>query len=102
MKTMFSKQKLGEKNTNKGKNIGLLFGGGKDSMMGAGVLDELINDDRKLILLSFLHPNSLGTDFSRKLRDRRNKLVLEPVSKLLNVDVNIIETDLLNEQSHKK
>ena len=56
MKTMFSKQSLG-KNTNKGKNIGLLFGGGKDSMMGAGVLDELINDDRKLILLSFLHPN---------------------------------------------
>ena len=55
----------------KPQNIGLLFGGGKDSMMGAGVLDEIISKPRELILLSFLHPNSSGADFAEKLRQRR-------------------------------
>ena len=53
IKTMFSKHKFTQKNKIECENIGLLFGGGKDSMMGAGILDELISDDRKLILLSF-------------------------------------------------
>ena len=102
IKAIFSREKLEKNNANEGKNVGLLFGGGKDSMMGAGVLDELISGDRELILLSFLHPNSLGTDFARKLRNRRDKLVLEPVSKILNVDVKIIETDLLGRAKSQK
>ena len=70
-------------------------------MMGAGVLDEIITDDRKLILLSFLHPNSL-TDFSRKQIEEIKRIVLEPVRELLNVDVNIIETDLLGRAKSQK
>ena len=46
-------------------------------------------------MLSFLHPNSQGTDFRDKLRERRTKLVLDPVSDLLKVKVIIVETDLL-------
>ena len=74
--------------------IGLLFGGGKDSMMAAGILSEVASE-RPLYLLSFLHPNSQGTDFRDKLRERRTKLVLDPVSGLLKVKVIIVETDLL-------
>ena len=84
------------------QNIGLLFGGGKDSMMGAGVLDEVISKPRELILLSFLHPNSSGADFSEKLRKRREELVLEPVKNFLNVKVKIIETDLLGRAMSQK
>lgn len=84
------------------QNIGLLFGGGKDSMMGAGVLDEVISKPRELILLSFLHPNSLGADFSEKLRKRREELVLEPVKNFLNAKVKIIETDLLGRAMSQK
>lgn len=86
----------------KPQNIGLLFGGGKDSMMGAGVLDEIISKPRELILLSFLHPNSSGADFAEKLRQRRQELVLKPVKKLLKAKVKIIETDLLGRAMSQK
>lgn len=86
----------------KPQNIGLLFGGGKDSMMGAGVLDEIISKPRELILLSFLHPNSSGADFAEKLRQRRQQLVLNPVKNLLKVKVKIIKTDLLGRAMSQK
>ena len=86
----------------KPQNIGLLFGGGKDSMMGAGVLDEIISKPRELILLSFLHPNSSGADFADKLRQRRQELVLNPVKNVLKAKVKIIETDLLGRAMSQK
>jgi len=81
-------------NDSPNNGIGLLFGGGKDSMMAAGILSE-VAPERPLYLLSFLHPNSQGTDFRNKLRERRTKLVLDPVSELREVQVIIVETDLL-------
>jgi hypothetical protein len=74
--------------------IGLLFGGGKDSMMGLGVLSE-IYPDKSIKLLSFLHPQSLGTDFKEKLLKRRQNLVLDHVEHLRNCEVVLIETDYL-------
>ena len=74
--------------------IGLLFGGGKDSMMGLGVLSE-IYPEKSIKLLSFLHPQSLGTDFKEKLLKRRQNLVLDHVEHLRNCEVVLIETDYL-------
>ena len=79
---------------NEGNEIGLLFGGGKDSMMGLGVLSEIF-PEKSIKLLSFLHPQSSGTDFKDKLLRRRQNLVLDYVEHLRNCEVVLIETDYL-------
>lgn len=80
---------------------GLLFGGGKDSMMAAGVLDEIIQNN-PLYLLSFLHPNALGVNFEEKLKLRRENLVLDPINKILDVNIVIVKTDLLGRAKSEK
>lgn len=77
-----------------GNEIGLLFGGGKDSMMGLGVLSE-IHPEKSIKLLSFLHPQSSGVDFKQKLLQRRQNLVLDHVEHLRKCEVILIETDYL-------
>lgn len=77
-----------------GNEIGLLFGGGKDSMMGFGILSE-IHPEKTIKLLSFLHPQSLGSDFRQKLLQRRQNLVLDRVEHLRNCEVILIETNYL-------
>lgn len=83
------------------KNIGILFGGGKDSTYAFSVLNEVYGKDN-IVLLSYVLPYMEGT--ITKHDRRRDVFVLNPLKNKLNIKVQKVYTDFycnITKQSYK-
>lgn len=84
--------KMDIQNDNKGKvKAGLLFGGGKDSTCAFSMLSEIYGMEN-MVLISYVAPLSSRPNAYKDLR--RERLLLEPLRKELNVKIQKVITNI--------